>query len=79
MQRSHGRTIPISRYIEQGWREEKCASCGGRGIGYAHRNGDPRMPIVGHEYCKACSGRGSTWTSPGGRRCSYPGGPWLAG
>jgi len=79
MRRRTGTTTSAARYIEQGWTEERCGECRGSGIAYAHRNRDPHMPIIGQERCRSCAGRGSTWRSPSGRPCAYPGGPWLAG
>jgi len=77
MQRQRGRTTSASAYLAQGWRQQACPACRGSGLAYAHRDGAPRAPITGHERCRACAGRGSTWISPAGRRASYPGGPWL--
>jgi hypothetical protein len=76
MQQRRGRTTSVERYIAQGWREDKCPECAGRGIAYSHHDRDPRLPITGMERCRCCAGRGSTWISPAGRRCEYPGGPF---
>jgi len=76
MQRQRGRTTSVAKYIAEGWREDRCATCNGTGLAYARRGGE-RGPITGMEYCDACGGRGSTWRSPSGLRCSYPGGPWI--
>lgn len=79
MRRQSGTRIPVAKYLSEGWKQQPCAACGGRGIGYAYHDRDPRKPISGMEMCKSCGGRGSVWTSPQGRRAAYPGGPWLAG
>jgi hypothetical protein len=77
MRRRGGRTTSAAAYLAQGWRQEACPQCAGRGVAYARRDGDPRRPITGMEFCKACDGRGSTWLSPQGYRAPYPGGPWM--
>jgi len=79
MRAQRGRVTSASRYIEQGWTQQPCPACAGRGIAYSRRDGDRRAPITGHEQCRACAGRGSTWRSPGGLRCEYPGGPFVSG
>ena len=76
-QQRGGRVTSVDRYIADGWRQDTCPDCGGRGIAYSHRDRDPRLPITGMERCRACAGRGSTWISPAGRRAAYPGGPWM--
>jgi len=79
MRRQRGRTTSVDEYTRQGWTQHPCTQCRGTGLAYAHRNDDPKMPIIGHERCRSCAGRGGWWRSPQGMRCSYPGGPWLAG
>jgi hypothetical protein len=75
-QQRGGRTMTADQYRAAGWREERCPDCAGRGIGYAYRDRDPRLPIVGMEKCQTCGGRGSWWRSPNGVKCQYPGGPF---
>ena len=77
MRRTRGQTTHIQKYLSNGWRQEPCPHCSGRGLAYAHRDGNPQGPITGMERCRQCKGRGSTWRSPGGMRAAYPGGPWL--
>jgi len=79
MRRTGGTVKSASAYVAQGWRELRCTACNGFGLSYAHRGNDPQMPITGMERCRACDGRGSTWRSPAGKPCSYPGGPFLRG
>src|SRR5262249_995284 len=76
MRRHNGTRIPVAKYLREGWTQQACSACRGTGLNYIRPHADPG-PISGQELCRQCQGRGSVWTSPAGRRASYPGGPWL--
>ena len=56
----------------EGWRCEKCGSCGGHGLVSSYSWND----FEGAEECKSCCGNGVVWRTPKGRYVAYPGGPF---
>jgi len=58
----------------EGWRRERCCSCGGHGMvsSYTADGSD----FLGAEECDRCAGAGTYWHTPQGRYVLYPGGPF---
>jgi hypothetical protein len=58
----------------EGWRRERCCSCGGHGLTSAY-SGDG-SDFLGAEECRHCAGTGVQWRTPQRRYVRYPGGPF---
>jgi hypothetical protein len=57
----------------EGWRHERCPSCGGHGVTSAYGwDGD----FLGPAECRHCAGSGVRQCTPQGRYVLYPGGPF---
>jgi len=78
-QRKDGEDTTMQTAIEwfrkrEGWRRERCCSCGGHGlVSHYTFTGDD---FLGAEECSHCAGTGVQWRTPQGRYVLYPGGPF---